>query len=146
MRRPGLLIVLAAISCLASQAIAQQVDDQASPHSNTSTDIDAVPTNGTPAAADPSVVYVPPTPPAPVEHAHNEPSMGMGMDMGMDMGDMNAAPHDHSVVDGPIPPEEMSYWLWPEHRALLYTHAIIMTLAWGFLLPVGMSLNPSSIT
>lgn len=145
MRRQGLLIFLATISCLASQAIAQQVDDQASPHNDPSTDIDTVPTNGTPAAADPTVVYVSPTPPATAEHAHEEPSMdmGMGIGMGMDMGDMNAAPHNHSVVDGPIPPEQMSYWLWPEHRALLYTHAIIMTLAWGFLLPVGTS---SSIT
>ena len=68
-----------------------------------------------------------------------------GMDMDMDnMNDMNGMdhhPHHNAyIIDGPIPPDQMSYWLWPEHRGLLYAHITIMTISWGFLLPVGMLL------
>jgi hypothetical protein len=88
------------------------------------------PSNGTSVAPNPAIDHRP---------AENEPSPPpMDMDMEMDMGDMNHHPaHDHPVVDGPIPPEQMSYWLWPEHRGLLYGHILIMVFSWAFLLPLG---------
>ena len=56
----------------------------------------------------------------------------------MDMDGMTHEEHHHNATDdGPIPPEEMSYWLWPEHRGLLYTHILLMVVSWGFLLPIG---------
>ena len=90
-----------------------------------------VPSNGTPASGNPSIAYAPPQSDP---HKHHDDDMGMGI--GMD--GMSAEQHHHNATDDePISPEQMSYWLWPEHRGLLYAHILLMVISWGFLLPVG---------
>lgn len=125
-----LLLLFAAICCVVAHAVAHDGDDDGRHVAVTSPDLpvagEVVP-SPIPTEADPSVPQKPPK-----DDAH------MDMDMGID--DMGAVSHhDRPKLNGPIPPEQMSYWLWPEHRALLYAHALIMTISWGFLLPVGIS-------
>ena len=68
-------------------------------------------------------------------HHHSDPEMEMG-----EMGRMNHSHHhNHTIVHAPISPEEMSYWLWPEHQGLFYAHISIMIVSWGFVLPAGMT-------
>jgi hypothetical protein len=85
-----------------------------------------IPSNGSPVVADSVIAYMTPK--------QDEPSSGMGMDM--NMGGLSHKGHN-ATDDGPVPPEQMSYWLWPEHRGLLYAHIGIMAISWGFVLPMG---------
>jgi hypothetical protein len=143
------LLLLAAICCTASLALPQQnerdhepSDGSISQHMGvTPTDHavpEAVPSNGTPVVPDPSIAYAP----RPGVPSHDE---DMDMDTGdmdnMDDMDMDGINHE-GTESGPRPqitvsPEDMSYWLWLEHRGLLYTHIALMIIAWGFVLPVG---------
>jgi hypothetical protein len=134
MRGKALLIILA-VCCLTSQAIPHGVDHEDVDNTSPSPSIHAVSTS---AEANPTNTYVPPKDNVTENH---HPDMDMGMDMD-GMGEMEPNKTHHSIQDGPIPPEQMSYWLWPEHRGLLYTHIILMTVSWGFLLPLG-ALNSS---
>jgi Domain of unknown function (DUF2427) len=133
------LLFIAVLCCIAAQAAPHGHEhDDADTVEVSSSDqtgsLEAVPSNGTPANANPTIAYIP----AKEENSH---AMDTDMDMDMGMGDMGGMEHsnhhNHSIVEGPIPPEMMSYWLWPEHRGLLYAHIIIMTISWGFVLPVG---------
>jgi hypothetical protein len=132
------LLFITTICALAAQALPHHGDeheDISSPDQPTA--IDHVPSNE--ADASPAIAYIPPQ--DDVKESHSDSRMGMSMDMGMD-----GMEHHDPVVDGPIPPEKMSYWLWPEHRGLLYAHIALMTIAWGFALPVGMFYSyPSSL-
>jgi hypothetical protein len=134
------LLLISAICCLAAQAVphGHHHDKEIEVTSPTTTPaIDSVPSNGTPAAAKPTIAYIP------HDHDVKETHSGMDMDMDMDMDDMEGmhehGHHNHTLPDGPIPPELMSYWLWPEHRGLLYAHISLMVISWAFLLPVGSS-------
>jgi hypothetical protein len=132
------LILIAAICCVASQAAPHGTEHEdlevTSPQQSPS--IEAVPSNGTPIDANPAIAYIPPT----KEEVHPTNNDDMGMDMGMDDMDMGHDHHPHPPADDtPIPPEQMSYWLWPEHRGLLYAHISLMIVSWGFVLPVGTS-------
>lgn len=130
MRGKALLAILA-ICSLASQAIPQGAEYE-DVHNTSSHSID---TMATTAEASPIMTHVPPK--DNVKETHHS-DMNMDMDMDMDgMGEMEPNKTHHSILDGPIPPEKMSYWLWPEHRGLLYTHIILMTVSWGFILPLG---------
>ena len=133
--RRNILIFIAIISCVLSAAVphGNEIEDHKELEVTAAhTDVaSAVPSNGTSASGNPSIAYAPPKP-----GAHHHHSDDMGMDMGMD--GMGHEEHQHNATDdGPIPPEQMSYWLWPEHRGLLYTHILLMLISWGFLLPVG---------
>ena len=127
------LLIFTAICCFAAQAVPHGVEhdtvDVGPP--NQPPTIDPVPSNGTPQAADPAIAYIPPK--EDVKNPHHD----IDMDDMRDMGDMDHHRHNHTIVNGPIPPEEMSYWLWPEHRGLLYLHISLMIISWGFVLPVG---------
>lgn len=129
------MLIFTAICGLAVQGVSHGVEhdevDVAPP--NQPPPIDPVPSNGTPVATNPTITPIPPK--EDLKHHHDDTDMDMG-DM-EDMGEMDHHHHNHTLVNGPIPPEEMSYWLWQEHRGLLYAHIILMTISWGFVLPVG---------
>jgi hypothetical protein len=136
------LLYIAALCCVLTQATPHGHEDDSTPsesldkieNSTQSHEAETVPSNGTPAVSDPAIAYIPPKP-----ESHGNTHDDVNTDGGMDMDGMGHGDHHGSspVEDGPIPPESMSYWLWPEHRGLLYTHIICMILAWGFILPVG---------
>ena len=102
-------------------AVAPQPSDVLSP----------VPSSSTPPLGNPSIAYVPPK-----EDPHHSHDDDMDMDMGIN-GMTHEEHHHNATEEGPISPEKMSYWLWPEHRGLLYTHILLMVISWGFLLPIG---------
>jgi hypothetical protein len=135
--RGNSLLLVSAICCFVAQAVphGHEHDENVPATSTTPTlaAIETVPSNGTPAQANPTIAYIPPK--DDVKHTHSD----MDMDMGSDgMEDMNEhSYHNHTVPDGPISPEQMSYWLWPEHRGLLYAHITLMVISWAFLLPIG---------
>jgi hypothetical protein len=124
------VLIFTAICCFAAQVVSHGVEydevDVAPP----------IPSNGAP-AANPTTAYTPPKGDGKNKHLHDHDTDTEMSDMG-DMGTMDHHHHNHTIVDGPIPPEKMSYWLWPEHRGLLYAHIALMTISWGFVLPVGM--------
>ena len=130
MRRKPLLL-LAAIAALAVHAVPHGHEHGhehigvTSPDHPSSTE--ASPSNVTQENARPTISYITPA----------DDKKGSHSDMHTNMGGMGHSTHGGPVVDGPIPPEKMSYWLWPEHRGFLYAHIIIMTLSWGFILPLG---------
>lgn len=135
------ILYIAAICCiLGSQATPYPHDDDESPASG-SRELHNVPSVGSPVISDPAIAYIPPK--DGVADTHHD---DMDMDMGMDMGGIEGEKHHHAneTEDGSIPPEQMSYWLWPEHRGLLYTHVICMIIAWAFILPIG--IYPESFT
>jgi Domain of unknown function (DUF2427) len=130
--RRKLLIFIAIISCVLAHAVPHGTENEdhddlvAAPQQS---DVPSpVPSNGTPASGNPSIAYAPPKEDA---HTHDD-----DMDMGMD-GMTHEEHHHNATEERPISPEEMSYWLWPEHRGLLYTHILLMVISWGFLLPIG---------
>jgi hypothetical protein len=144
MRGTAVVIFIAAIYLLAAQAAPHDGDDDDDygDHHHPAAPTPTVPANGTPESGNPKVDY------SATVKEHGDMDMGdfgmggkegtdgMDMDDGMDgMGHGHPA-HKHNV-SAPISPDEMSYWLWPEHRGLLYAHISIMTVSWGFLLPVG---------
>ena len=120
------VLIFSTIYCLASQAVPHGVehhdDEVARPNAHQ--------------PVDPTIAYIPPKDDVKAHHSD------MDMNMDMDMDDMEGMdpPHHHNntIVEGSISPDQMSYWLWPEHRGLLYAHITIMTISWGFVLPVGM--------
>ena len=132
------LLFIAAIFCIATQASPTPHNDHDHDHHRptiTTSTPNLITPDVSPATVNPSI-----TPS--IQHSHNQ-GHGAGMDMDMD-NDVQAGRKNHTVVNGPVPPEEMSYWLWPEHKALLYAHSIVMVLAWGFVLPVGSKHFPQS--
>src|SRR5579859_7186309 len=135
--RRNILIFIAIICCVLTAAAPHgtEIEDHqelgvAPTHTDVST---PVPSNGTPISGNPSIAYAQPKPDE--HHHHND---DMGMNMGLDGMGGHKEHHHNATDDGPIPPEQMSYWLWPEHRGLLYTHILLMVISWGFLLPIGM--------
>jgi Domain of unknown function (DUF2427) len=138
-----LLVIAAAICCVVTHTAAHKHHDAESPEHS---DLVASPATSLPATntlpvssnigsvtADPTVAYIPPNNAHGQGHHHDDNDADMDMHM-----DMEGFGHNHTVVDGgPLPPDEMSYWLWPEHRGLLYTHIALVVIAWGFVLPVG---------
>lgn len=137
------LLFIATICCIYTQATPHGHKETEEPDSievsTPSYDTETVPSNGTPAVSDPAIAYVPPK--AEAHKTYDDGYNDMDMDMGMPgMEEEEQDEHEHhdaEPADGSIPPEEMSYWLWPEHRGLLYTHILVMIVAWGFVLPVG---------
>ena len=132
------LLFISAICCLAAQAVphGHDHDDKIEVTApSTTAAIDTIPTNGSPTAAKPTITYIDPDQNA--KETHSDMDMDMDMDMGGMEGMHEHSHHNHTLPDGPIPPEKMSYWLWPEHRGLLYAHISLMIISWGFLLPVG---------
>jgi hypothetical protein len=141
MRGKAVVIFIAAISLLAARAAPHDDGDHHLPPAAAPT----VPANGTPDSGNPKLDY------STTVEEHGDMDMGdfgMGEKEGMDGADMDGMDmdgmgHDHpahkhnSSVSAPISPDQMSYWLWPEHRGLLYAHISIMIVSWGFLLPVG---------
>jgi hypothetical protein len=139
--RAKILIFVAAICCVASHAAPHgtEHEDSELPSQQTPS-IEAVPSNGTPVDANSAIAYLPPK-----EEVHPAPTDDIGMDMGMDDMEMSHEEHSHpSADDTPISLEQMSYWLWPEHRGLLYAHVSLMIVSWGFLLPAGISIHVTS--
>ena len=137
--RAKILIFVAAVCCVASHAAPHgtEHEDGELPTPQQTPSIEAVPSNGTPVDANPAIAYLPPK-----EEVNPGQTDDMGMDMGMDNMEMGHGEHPHpSADDTPISPEHMSYWLWPEHRGLLYAHISLMIVSWGFLLPVGISIH-----
>ena len=136
--RGGSLLFISSICCLAAHAFPHghnHDEDPEAPFPTTTSAIHTIPTNETGASAKPTIAYIPPG--NDVKDTHS----GMDMDMD-DVGGMDEHHHhNHTLPDGPIPPEEMSYWLWSEHRGLLYAHISLMIISWGFVLPVGMLLH-----
>lgn len=133
--RRNILIIIAIICFVLTAAVPHgtEIEDHkelevATGHADVAS---PVPSNGIPVPGNPSIAYAQPKP---EEHHHHDDDMGM--DMGTD-GMGHEGLHHNATDDGPIPPEQMSYWLWPEHRGLLYTHILLMIISWGFLLPIG---------
>ena len=135
------LFLILMIFYVASQAIPHGAE-----HEKTHDDVDVsspnelsappVPTNETSADANATTAHSSPDDEG--RKVHSGSHTDMDMDDMDGMGGMGHSGHPHPpIVDGSISPEEMSYWLWPEHRGLLYAHVIIMVISWGFLLPVG---------
>jgi hypothetical protein len=140
MRGKAVLIFIAAIYLLAARAAPHDGDDDYGDHHLPAAAVPTAPSNGTPDSGNPKMDY------STTVKEHGDMDMGdfgMGGKEGMDMDGMDDMGHDHpahkhnSSVSAPISPDEMSYWLWPEHRGLLYAHISIMIVSWGFLLPVG---------
>jgi hypothetical protein len=68
-----------------------------------------------------------------VAHGHDE-------DMNMDIGDSSFArptilSATSTATSVPVPE---AYWNYGEHRSLLAAHITLMTIAWIFVLPIGM--------
>ena len=130
------VIFIAAICLLgAARAAPHDVENDHPHHAAT---VPALSSTGMPDSANPTIETAVPI----KEHGdmamHGSAGMdGMDMDMaGMD-DDSHAHKHNNASVSAPIPPDQMTYWLWPEHRGLLYAHVSLMIVSWGFLLPVG---------
>jgi hypothetical protein len=146
MRGKAVVIFIAAIYLLAARAAPHNGDDDDDDdddygdHHLPAAAAPTVPANGTPDSGNPKMDY------SATVKEHGDMDMGdfgMGGKEGTDDMDMDGMGHDHpahkhnSSVSAPISPDKMSYWLWPEHRGLLYAHVSIMIVSWGFLLPVG---------
>ena len=141
MRGTAVVIFIAAIFLLAAWASPHDGDDDDYGDDHLPAAAPTVPSNGTPDSGNPKMDY------STTVKEHGDMDKGDfglgskedgmdGMDMD-DMGDDHPAHNHNSSVSAPISPEQMSYWLWPEHRGLLYAHISIMIVSWGFLLPVG---------
>lgn len=66
-----------------------------------------------------------------VAHGHDE-------DMNMDMGEPSMArPTITSGVNATVP---QTYFRYSEHSGLMMAHIFFMTIAWVFILPIGMQL------
>ena len=63
-----------------------------------------------------------------VAHGHDE-----GMEM--DMGDPSPRP---TISAAPNDAEPESYFQYGEHSGLVLTHIFLMTIAWVFMLPIGL--------
>lgn len=71
-----------------------------------------------------------------VAHGHDE-------DMNMEMGDSSATrptilSATSTATSVPVPD---AYWSYSEHGGLLTAHIALMTIAWIFVLPIGMSVS-----
>lgn len=134
MRRTAVVIFIAAICLAAARAAPHGGGDDDDDDYNDPLPAAPVPSNGPPGSGNPDIDYT-----APVkEHGGMDMDMDTGDGMGgMDM-DKGAQKGHNSSASAPLAPDQMSYWLWPEHRGLLYTHICLMIVSWGFLLPVGM--------
>jgi hypothetical protein len=139
MRWKAALIFVAAICLLAVRGAPHDGyddddDDDDDDHHPPAAAVPIVPSNGTTDSANPKTDYV-----APVK-GDGDMDMDGGMGgVGMDGMDDDSHASEHTSVAAPISPDQMSYWLWPEHRGLLYAHICIMVISWGFLLPVGIA-------